>query len=382
MKAKTSFSLKDQLFNPEKVAYLAALFAEAYPAFPTEAFCEEVTAAFPTLELKERITHIATVLHHRLPPDYLEAVGIILQALPPELDPSKTDDDFGDFIIAPLSAFVATYGCTAEYLDVSLNALREITKRFSCEDAIRYFINAFPEQTDAFLQACTADANYHVRRLASEGTRPKLPWSQKLNSHYTKPLPILNALFADKTRYVTRSVANHLNDISKLDPALVVRTLSQWQESGRQQPKEMAFICKHALRTLVKQGNQEALGLLGFGAKPNITITNFETSTPTVVIGESFVFTLTIHSHAQQNLLVDYLMTFASDGKKAGQKVFKLKQLELAADQTATINKKHPMRLMTTRRLYSGEHRITLQVNGEAYGTLSFDLQNNLQEVE
>lgn len=373
-KATSTFSLKDHLFNPEKVAYLADLLTTAFADFPSAEFQQAVVSAFPQLELKARIAHIAVCLRERLPSDYLAALEIILRALPPKLDPSKTDDDFGDFIIAPLNHFVALYGCSAEFLTPSLNALREITMRFSAEDAIRYFINAFPDETFDFLIQCAADENYHVRRLASEGTRAKLPWSQKLIVHYSRPLPILDALYADKTRYVTRSVANHLNDISKLDPDLVVATLARWQQSEQQNAKEMAFILKHSLRTLIKQGNQDALALLGFGDAPDVTITDFTTSTPHVQIGEAFIFSVTIQAHKPQKLMVDYVMLFASNGKKRGRKVFKLKQLELATGQTVTIKKKHPMRLMTTRRLYAGTHEITLQLNGQASGVLQFEL--------
>ena len=175
------------------------------------------------------------------------------------------------------------------------------------------------------------------------------------------------------------SVANHLNDISKLEPNLVINTLKRWQKSQKQREKEIAYMSRHALRTLTKQGNQDALTLLGFGAKPDITITDFATSTPQVAIGEAFVFSLKIHAHKQQKLVIDYLMHFASNNtagnrKQGGQKVFKLKQLALDKGQVITLNKKHPMRLMTTRRLYAGQHQITLQVNGQAYGSLTFDL--------
>ncbi|MEM6429086.1 MAG: DNA alkylation repair protein [Deinococcota bacterium] len=377
MKATTTFSLKDQLFNKDKVAYLAELFQTAYPQFPADAFVKDVVDAFPELELKQRITHITEQLRTCLPDDYSDALAIILQALPPELDPSKKDDDFGDFITAPLSNYVALYGCEAEYLELSLDALKAITKRFSAEDAIRYFINAFPDETLAFLKACAQDANYHVRRLASEGSRPKLPWAQKLMTEYTWPLELLDLLYADSTRYVTRSVANHLNDLSKLDPDLVLVTLKCWQAEGKQNDKEMAFICKHALRTLIKQGRQEALELIGFGGAPDITITDLTTSTPDVTVGDAFEFELTLTSHKQQNLVVDYLMIFASDSKKRSQKVFKIKQLELAEGEVVKLSKRHPMRLMTTRRLYEGEHSITLQVNGQAYGSLTFNLHES-----
>lgn len=375
MKAESTFSLKDHLFNPEKVAYLAGLFTNTYSAFEADAFCEEVIEAFPQLELKQRITHIAETLHRFLPSEYEVALKIILDALPPELDPTRTDDDFGDFIIAPLSHFVALYGCTAVSLHASLHALCQITKRFSAEDAIRTFINAFPDETLDFLLDCAQDDNYHVRRLASEGTRPKLPWSQKLTIPHTAPLPILDALYADPTRYVTRSVANHLNDISKIEPELVVKRLAQWQERGQQEPDEMEFIIKHSLRTLIKNGDLDALRLLGYGAEPEIEVCNFVTSTPDVVVGEAFLFSLEIVSHKRQKLLVDYVMTFATDRKQGSQKVFKLKQVAAEAGERVQIRKKHPMRMMTTRRLMAGKHTVMLQVNGRPFGTLSFNLQ-------
>ncbi|MEM8862802.1 MAG: DNA alkylation repair protein, partial [Chloroflexota bacterium] len=302
-------------------------------------------------------------------------LDIILKALPPELDPTLTDDDFGDFIIGPLNHFVATYGCSADYLDHSLNAMRAITKRFSAEDAIRYFINAFPEQTLEFLTGCATDDNYHVRRWASEGTRPKLPWSQKLIINHHQPMHILDLLFADHTRYVTRSVANHLNDIAKIEPELVISTLKRWKESGKQNEKEMKWMIQHATRTLVKNGNQDALDLMGYGETPDITIENFVTSTPTVNIGEAFEFTFDLTTYSAQSLMIDYVMDFAGTGTKpGGRKVFKIKLLESKAGITQKMKKRHPMRLMTTRTLYEGKHTITLQINGKPFDSLSFNL--------
>ncbi len=244
--------------------------------------------------------------------------------------------------------------------------------RFSAEFPIRHFINAFPAQTLTFLNQCADSENYHVRRLASEGTRPKLPWAQKIMIDYREPLTILDKLFSDKTRYVTRSVANHLNDISKIDPELVIDMLRRWEKSGKQTILEMSFIIRHSLRTLVKKGNKDALALLGFGATPNITIADFETTTPQVMIGEALRFSFMLNSHSEQKLLIDYVMDFA--GERGGRKVFKLKQLEATTGQTVKIRKKHPMRLMTTRRLYEGTHTITLQVNGQLFDSLTFEL--------
>lgn len=173
MKAETSFSLADQLFHKEKVTYLAKQFKAAYPRFSQKKFEQEVLASFPDLGLKQRISHITTCLKKYLPKSYPKALSVILEALPEALDPNKTDDDFGDFIFAPLSLYVAHYGCTKKHLEASLLGLKEITMRFSAEEAIRFFINAFPEETLDFLMECARDDHYHVRRLASEGTRPR-----------------------------------------------------------------------------------------------------------------------------------------------------------------------------------------------------------------
>jgi len=364
MKAETTFSLKDELFNPQSVSRLTGWLSAAHPDFDAAGFQTDVLDAFPELALKARIAHMAATLDTYLPQDYPAALKIILAALPDKLDPTRTDDDFGDFILAPLNLFVARRGATEEHLECSFDALREMTMRFSAEDAVRTFINAFPERTLAFLQDCAADDNYHVRRWASEGTRPKLPWSGKINIDHTDPLPILDALYADPTRYVTRSVANHLNDIAKIDPDLVVETLARWKKAGKQEQAEMDFIVEHACRTLIKKGDPAALALLGFGDKPDVTIAELTTSTPSVTVGT-----------ALQKLMVDYVMVFAGhDGAPGGTKVFKLKRLDVEAGQEITIAKKHPMKLMTTRRLYEGEHTVTLQINGHALNSLSFNL--------
>lgn len=374
MKAQSTFSLKDQLFNARTVDYLASRIERVHPAFPGDVFRASVTSAFPSLELKQRIAHITTTLHACLPSAYREALAILLEALPPELDPHKTDDDFGEFILAPLSLFVAMYGCTVEHLDVSLNALREITKRFSAEDAVRYFLNAFPAETLVFLRECAADEHYHVRRLASESARPLLPWAQRLTIDFRAPLPILDMLYSDPTRYVTRSVANHLNDVSKRDAELVVETLRRWHESGRQAPAEMQFITRHALRTLIKRGHAGALQLIGYRADEDVSIVELETSTPQVRVGDVFRFSVTLRAASRQRLLIGYVMTFAGEGRRRSRKEFRLKEVEVDAGESVTLAKAHPMRLMTTRRLHPGTHEVILHVNGKARGSLSFDL--------
>lgn len=371
MKAQTTFSLRDQLFNQQTLTYLADHLTQAYPNFPRQQFIDQSLQTFPNLKLKECITHMTQLLHQYLPPSYPQALEIILKSLPPELDPSQTDDDFGDFILAPLSQYVATYGCIKEHLDISLIALKEITKRFSAEDAIRHFLNAFPQSTLNFLIQCAHDPNYHVRRLASEGTRPKLPWCIKLEIDYHQPLPILDILYTDTTTYVARSVANHLNDLSKIEPQLVIQTLTHWQTTPG---PHQAYITKHALRTLTKQGNASALKLLGYTTNPKVNDTSLNIVTPKVKIGSSLTFQCTLTSQSNQKLLLDYTIQYPSPGKTPTNKVFQLKQLSLKKTQNINITKSHPFRLMTTRRLYPGTHTITLRANGKPIDQQQFQL--------
>ena len=369
------FSLKDELFNLKKVEKIAMEIKVVYSSFDGKKFSQEVVQDFPKLELKARIYHIRDMLKKYLPDDYVEATNILLKALPRELDNSKTDDDFGDFIYAPYSEFVCAYGCSNEHLGFSLNALREITKRFSVEFAIRDFINAYPQETLKMLEICARSENYHERRLASEGLRAKLPWAKKLTINYKEPLNHLNLLYIDKTRYVTRSVANHLNDVSKIDANLVLETLKRWEASGKQEKKEMDFIIKHALRTLVKKGHEEALTFLGYKKHPDITAT-LSLEEKSVSIGNALVFTVPIEVEEDVNLMVDYVIHFRTKLGTLSPKVHKLKQLSLTKGEKITLKKKHPFKAnMSTRTLYVGEHKIELQINGTIVQSEVFSLK-------
>jgi len=374
--SKEKFSLKDELYNLQKVEMIAREIKEVHNSFEASSFTQEVVDKFPELELKERIYHIRDMLHKYLPTDYQEAVNVLLEALPPELDMTKTDDDFGDFIYAPYSEYLAMYGCNEKHLDFSLQALREITKRFSVEFAIRDFINAYPTQTLAILEACAKSDNYHERRLASEGLRPKLPWAKKLSIEYQEPLRHLELLYADKTRYVTRSVANHLNDISKIDAPLVLKTLKRWKKSNKQEPKEMAFMINHALRTLVKQGDKEALAMLGYVKNPPIELKSVMLKTASVKVGEALEFEVEMMALDDVKLMVDYVIHFWTKKGTLSPKVHKLKKMSLKKGEHSVLKKKHPFKAnMTTRTLYAGKHVLELQINGTIVHSESFELR-------
>lgn len=374
-KNSTGFSLKDQLFNRERVEYLADIFRAADKRFDASGFISATMRNLKQLELKERITHIATVLEGFLDSKFRVSAKQIVAALPPPLDPSLTDDDFGDFIFAPLGQFVVRNGLDAKHLRLSLQTLKAITQRFSMEDSIRAFINAHPAETLEELTKWSTDKNYHVRRLVSEGTRPTLPWSARISIRPSETLHLLDRLHADSTRYVTRSVANHLNDISKIDPELVLRTLSRWRNEGVQKEAELRWITNHSLRTLVKRGHPEALHFLGFATSPKIEVSDFVLQPERLQAGEAFEFSLTIKAKRDETLVIDYVIDFVKAGGKRSTKVHKLKQLQLKKGEVVTVRKKHMLRAgATTYTLYPGIHTVTIQINGQPFGQLPFDL--------
>jgi 3-methyladenine DNA glycosylase AlkC len=372
---KEKFSLKDQLFNEGKIIKIANDIARVYPAFKKDKFIKNVVQSFPELELKQRITHITECLRNHLPESYPEALEIILNSLPEPCNPTLNDNDFGDFIYAAHGQFVAQFGCSEEFLELSLDALEAITMRFSAEYAIRNFINAFPEKTLNRIQHWSKHLHYHVRRLASEGTRPKLPWGMKIGLSVEAPLSILDTLHADSTRFVTRSVANHLNDIAKTHPDLVLERLNHWKKQKLQNPKELDFIIRHALRTLIKKGDNRALELIGISALPKIQIQKITVS-ESVQMNENLEKSIAIVAQEDCALLIDYVIHFQnSKGEMNSVKVFKWKQILVKKNEQIQLSKRHEMKqFMTTRTLYPGKHQWSLQVNGEIVHQQEFEL--------
>lgn len=361
------FSLKDHLFNKEKIKYLAARFSAVYSDFNEPVFIEDVMSRLSEFELKQRIVLIAEALEKQLPPDFVEACAIIVKALPEPLDPDKTDDDFGSFIFAPLGEYVVRNGLQKQYVDTSLATLKEITQRFSMEDAIRYFINGFEKETMKTLLVWTKDPHYHVRRLVSEGTRPLLPWSGRIGLEVTVPVSFLDTLYADETRFVTRSVANHMNDMSKTHPELVIQTLMKWKNQGSQDMQELDWIVRHSLRTLIKQGNREALELLGYAANPAVVVERFYISPDSrkIIPGETLSFSFEIMAKDDTRLMIDYVIDFVKANGQIKSKVFKLKKVSLSKGEVIQVQKKHKMLAdATTFTLYPGKHAVTLQING------------------
>jgi 3-methyladenine DNA glycosylase AlkC len=373
IKAETSFSLKDDLFNAATVAELGAGLAGARKGFPRKRFEAAVLGRFGELELKARIDWIVTQLGEFLPANYPEALKILADALPPPLDPTRTDDDFGRFIWVAPGEYAARHGVSRRHLTRSLAFLRETTKRFSAENAIRPFLREFTDETMAFVRRCARDRNYHVRRLASEGIRPLLPWSERVALDGKAIVAILDLLHSDRTRYVTRSVANNLNDLSKQDPALVLKTLKRWQRERRQEAGELEWMTRHALRTLTKANDLEALKLLGYPTRPRVKLEALAMP-ERVAVGESLESRLELRSNAQQKLLITLRVHFLKANGRHSPKVFQVAKAEFGKGELAILKKKVVFRPMTTRTLYPGTHHLEVLANGKVLAGRSFEL--------
>ncbi|MEM8539044.1 MAG: DNA alkylation repair protein [Pseudomonadota bacterium] len=368
------YSLKDDLFNRDTVSRLGQEF-ETAGVFKAAPFIEAVMAGLAPLELKARIAWIAEVLKGFLPNDFVAAGEAIRAALPPPLDPTLKDDDFGHFIHAPLGVYVENHGLE-RHVDTSLDLLEAITQRFSMELSIRAFLNAHQAATLERMQDWAVHDNYHVRRLVSEGTRPKLPWGQKVGLTSADTLPLLNTLHADPTRFVTRSVANHLNDISKVDPDTVIARLEAWQKTGKQHRKELDWMRRHTLRGLIKAGHAGAMTQLGYDANVDVAVEVFAVSPTTLSRGAAAEITATFTPKHDAPLIVDYVIDFVKANGSTSPKTSKWKVMNAKGDATVTLTKKHVFKAdATTFQLYPGQHRVSLMINGRIVANCDFTLK-------
>jgi len=373
VKADTTFSLADELFNAGKVRKLAKALKRAHTPFNAKRYETEALARFPDLALKERIAHLVELLGEHLPDNFETAADILEKALPAPLDPTLEDDDFGEFIWVVPGEYVAHHGLGEEHLERSLGLLREATKRFSSEIAIRPFLKKYPQETLEFVHECAKDDNYHVRRLASEGIRPLLPWAPRVTLDLEDIVSVLDRLYADPTRYVVRSVANTLNDIAKLEPALVTRTLSRWSKARTNDPAEFEWLVRHALRTLIKQDDPAAFKLLGYTDKPRFRVSAVAAS-DAVRIGKDFTWRGVLTSQGKQRLRIMLNIHFLKANGKHSAKRFLIRDGEFAEGEKLTIEKRQAFRPMTTRVLYPGTHYAELIVNGVTRGRCRFEL--------
>jgi 3-methyladenine DNA glycosylase AlkC len=349
------------------VRRLAADLARVHPGFPASRFVKAACAGLDDLELLDRGRHISRILAAHLPQPYPDAVDILIRSLGPE---HATDELVGagmaPFFYLPHVLFVADRGLG--HFELSMRAQYELTKRFSCESSIRAYIASDPERTMAVLRDWTKDANAHVRRLVSEGTRLRLPWAQRvawLDAHPERVLALLELLKDDPSTMVRRSVANNLNDLGKVHSALLARTAEAWLDHAS---PERRSLVEHALRSAVKRGDPGALRLLGYGRKPAVSLEGVTFQPPQVPIGGRVAmgFALRSTSRQPQDLLVDTAVHFVKARGTTAAKVFKVTRLVLPPKHEARLEVSFSLAVHTTRVPQPGRHLVDVIVNGTA----------------
>lgn len=356
--------LLKEIFNRERLAHIAAETAAVAPKFDAGRFMVLATENLDDLGIMQRLRQVATSLHQSLSgpyPDIVEA----LYALAPRINHG--------FASIALPEYVALYG--QDHFDLSMEALRHLTRFGSSEFAIRPFLVRDLQRTLGVMERWAHDENEHVRRLASEGCRPRLPWSFQLKELLADPQPvagILDALKCDPSLYVRKSVANHMNDITKEHPGWVLSRLAQWPLDN----PHSKWIARHALRTLIKKGDRDALAVIGAGATPQVRIESFSVAPIAIALGDRIRLDASVASASTepQRLVFDYAVHYVKKNGVAARKVFKLKEIDLAPAATCSLSAGQHIRDFTTRKHYAGHHRVELMVNGEVLAESGFEL--------
>ena len=365
------------LFSPELVKCIAFHLDKHIASFDRETFESSILNTLDSLEIKERAQLIADQLHLVLPSEFDARRAVLYAILHPEeidnADKISDEDGIRNWGIFPLTLVVGQHG--TDEIESSLALLKEMTKRFTSEFGIRDLILADQDKALLVLQQWVTDPNHHVRRLISEGTRPRLPWAKQLPKLIKDPspmLPLLEALRDDKEEYVRRSVANHLNDIAKDHPELIAELANKWMIGADKNREKLVL---HACRSLIKQGHP--LTLKAFGIEPpEITLTDFGIESDQVIFGTALDFKAKLLSTSDkpQDLIIDYSIHLLKANGKTAAKVFRGTKVTIDAGETYQFQKKHAIKPITTRKYYPGVQAVSLRINGNDFGYIEFDL--------
>lgn len=344
-----------EMFNAARYRQLARELTAVHARFDEAAFLAHALRDLDSLNLMQRLRRATESLRVSLPADYRRAFAILRRFAP------RVEHGFVGVV---LSDFVAQYGL--EDFETSMEALKFFTAFGSSEFAIREFLRRDCKRTLAVMRTWSRDESEHVRRLASEGSRPRLPWSFRLDAVVADPtltLPILENLKADPSLYVRKSVANHLNDMTKDHPAWVLDQVEGWSRENA----HTAWIIKRALRTLIKKGDRRALTVIGAGEKPKVRIRAFEVAPPRVKLGERVAMSLDLESASSkpQRLVIDYAIHYVKKAGDTSAKVFKWKEVTLAPGEKLRLARSQQIRDFTTRTHHPGLHVVEVAINGE-----------------
>ena len=363
--------LKDS-FGPEIPTVIATMLGDAWPAFPAAAFVRDSLDGFEALELTPRARHVSDAMAIHLPADRGRALEIITASLGPE---DEELHGMEGFRYLPHVFFVAGHGL--DHFDEAMRAQYELTKRFTAEFSIRAYIQHDPDRTLERLHQWAHDPSEHVRRLVSEGTRPRLPWAPRLREFQADPAPVLELLELlkdDPEEYVRRSVANNLNDIAKDHPQVVIDVARQWWAGGDRNRRRLV---RHGLRTLIKAGDPAALAVLGYTADSPVRVGTVTLSSATVPIGGKVRVEADLENPSADTAaaLVDLRVHFVKADGSTSPKVFKGAEVELEPGGHAQVRKTISVAQHSTRKHYPGTHRVEILVNGTPHIGGAFELR-------
>ncbi len=323
-------------------------------------------------ELKQRMQHTTFVLHSLLSSNFEKATEQIEEII--KILQQKTITKYSlEFMF--FADYIETYGIN--HFKTAIKTIEFITEFTSCEFAVRPFIIKYNNQMMDKMQEWSLHKNHHVRRLASEGSRPRLPWAMALPAFKKDPtaiLPILENLKKDTSEYVRRSVANNLNDIAKDNPQTVISIAKEWKGIC----KETDAIIKHGARTLLKQGNAEILNLYGLTDNAEILVSNFKLESNKIKIGNKLTFSFLIKntSNQTQNIRLEYGVYYLRQNKQLSKKIFKITEKQLHPNQEIEITRNQSFKIISTRKFYEGEQQISIILNGREKEVLKFMLTN------
>lgn len=360
--------MKNQYYNRNTIHELAAHIKAVYPVFQADNFIADIMdETWDALELKARMRKITIQLGKHLPPDYEQALDVLDRVV------ASYPTEHNDNALIYFPDFVEVHGQEEHHWNLSMAALERYTQLSTAEFAVRPFLLRDEARMMAQMAAWAGHANEHVRRLASEGCRPALPWGQALPRFKKEPSPvlaILERLKTDPSLYVRKSVANNLNDISKTHPELVANIAKQWY--GRHEHTD--WIVKHGCRTLLKNGNREVLSIFGYHDAGSVDVSGFALGATSVCLGAEMIFSFAVSTKETTKIRLEYGIDYVKASGKRNRKIFQISEMTINANQERTYTKSHSFADLSSRKHYPGTHSITLLVNGAERGTLDFTL--------
>lgn len=359
-------NLKEE-YNIDFILSLANNFLKADSTFNSKLFVKKAKHInWEEKELKERMRATTFLIHESLPCSYSKQLELLLEVAP----------NYSGLQGLIFPDFVQVYGI--DHFNSSLNALEEFTKYSTAEFAVRPFIEKYPNEMINQMLIWSKNKNEHVRRLSSEGIRPKLPWAKPLKFLIEDPLPIfpiLENLKNDSSEYVRKSVANNLNDISKSHPNIVIDITNKWKGKS----VDTNRMIKHGLRTLLKKGDLRALSIFKFDEPENVNVVDLEVTKPQLKIGDDFSFSFKIinESNIDKKIRIEYKIGYVKANNSISKKVFQLSELILKSNQAKNFKRKHSFKDLTTRKHYPGKHQLIIVVNGVEKQAINFVLKQN-----